>query len=364
MIPLFKVHTPPGIGDIVERVFASGVIAEGDKVVEFERAFEKKFGVDGERAVMVNSGTSALALAARLLNIGSGDEVIASPMSCFATFAPFFSAGARLVWADIDPTTGNIDPRDAAKKLRRRTKCILAVHWAGQPIDYDALKMNVGRIPVVCDAAHALGAEYKGRPIAAVGDLVIFSFQAIKHLTTGDGGALITDAEAALRARKLRWFGLDRQFKDGSRWEQDITECGYKYHMNNIAAAIGLAQMPHIDDILAKHRANSARYDREINNPRVEKLRRSPGVSSSCWVYSLLVDDPKGFQAHAARCGVAADVVHVRNDRYSVFRYFKDDHDALPGLASFSSRLMNVPVGWWLSEDDVARVIDTVNTWR
>lgn len=361
MISLFKVHTPPDIGTVVEEVFASGMIAEGDKVVEFERAFGEKFG--SSHTVMLNSGTSALAMSARLLGIGPGDEVVTSPMSCFATFAPFHNAGVKLVWADIDPTTGNIDPEDVVRKVTPRTKAVLAVHWAGQPFDYDALKSAAGDVPVVCDAAHALGAEYKGRPIAAVGDMVIFSFQAIKHLTTVDGGALIVrDAETAARARRLRWFGLDRQYKGGSRWEQDIPEAGSKYHMNNVTAAIGLAQLPYVDNILARHRLNGDRYDREIKNPCIEKLRRPGDVLSSCWVYSLLVDDPKGFQAHAMKNGVAADVVHVRNDRYSVFKNFRDGH--LPGLDSFSSRLMNVPVGWWLSAEDASRVIEVVNSWR
>lgn len=361
MIPLFKVHTPAGVGAVVEAVFASGMIAEGEKVVEFEKAFSDKFGA--EHVVIVNSGTSALALAARLLGIAPGDEVVTSPMSCFATFAPFFNAGAKLVWTDVDPTTGNIDAADVARKITSKTKAILAVHWAGQPFDYDAVKAAAGNIPVVCDAAHALGAWYKNRPIAAVGDTVIHSFQAIKHLTTIDGGCLIVrDAETAARARLLRWFGLDRSFKGGSKWEQDIPEAGYKYHCSNVAAAIGLAQMPYIDGILARHRANSARYDREITTPRVEKLRRSTDSVSSCWIYSLLVDDPAAFKAYATERGVAVDVVHVRNDRYSVFRDFADPN--LPGLTSFASRLMNIPVGWWLSDDDVTHIVEVVNRWK
>lgn len=239
-----------------------------------------------------------------------------------------------------------------------------------------------GRIPIVADAAHALGAEYKGRPIATVGHAVIFSFQAIKHLTTGDGGALAlnsspgyecevetvvkgVDAQVvATRARKLRWFGLDRNYTGGSKWEQDIPECGFKFHANNIAAAIGHAQLDHIDTILWRHRQNSARYDKEITNPRVEKLRRPSNVVSSAWVYSLLVEDPKGFQAHMQGKGIASDVVHMRCDRYSVFKDFAVPAGSLPGLDHFGSRLMNVPVGWWLSEDDASRVIDAVNAWR
>jgi dTDP-4-amino-4,6-dideoxygalactose transaminase len=359
MIPLFKVFAPTDIGAVVQRVFDSGVIAEGAQVAEFERAFAEKFGAPN--TVMLNSATSALAMASHLLAIGPGDSVLASPMSCFATFAPFFNAGASLAWADVDPTTGNIDPADVARKITPHTKAVLAVHWAGQPFDYDALRAAAGSVPIVADAAHALGAEYKGRPIASIGDMAVFSYQAIKHLTTGDGGALIVQsAELSDRARRLRWFGLDRQFKTRSKWEQDIPECGFKYHMNNIAGAIGLAQLPYVDGILARHRSNSAHLDRKITNSRIEKLRRPDYALSSCWVYSVLVDDPIGFQAHMAAAGVAADVVHVSCDRYSVFAEFKAD---LPGVRAFSSRLMNIPCGWWLTPADLDQIIAAANAW-
>ena len=360
MIPLFKVHSPENVGKVVEEVFASGVVAEGQQVADFERAFGEKFG--NANTVMVNSGTSALALAARLLDIGPGTEVVASPMTCFATLAPFFNAGAKFVWADVDPETGNISAEDVADKVTPKTRAVLAVHWGGYPFDYYAVKSAAGRIPIVADAAHALGAMYEGRPISMLGDYVIFSFQAIKHLTTGDGGALcVRTEEVADRARRLRWFGLDRKLKTSTRWEQDLAECGYKYHMNNVAAAIGLAQLPHIDGILAKHRANSARLDREISNPRVSLLRRDPRVVSSCWVYSLLVDEPKEFGAYLAARGIGSDVVHMRNDRYSVFNHFRGG--VLPGLDAFASRLWNIPCGWWLSKDDVMHIIEEVNKW-
>ncbi len=172
---------------------------------------------------------------------------------------------------------------------------------------------------------------------------------------------MVHDAETAARARKLRWFGLDRAFKGGSRWEQDIAECGFKYHMNNIAAAIGLAQMSTIDIVLERHRRNSQYFDERISNTRIEKLARDPQSLSSCWVYSLLVDDPKGFGEYLAKAGIGSDVVHMRNDRYSVFKAFAGA--SLPGLDAFASRLWNIPVGWWLTKDDRDFIIDTVNKW-
>jgi dTDP-4-amino-4,6-dideoxygalactose transaminase len=278
-----------------------------------------------------------------------------------ATNEPFYNDGAKLVFADIDPTTGNIDPKDVKNKITSKTKAIVAVHWAGQPFDIGAINRiaKPKGIKVVEDAAHALGATYKGQKIGSHSDFVCFSFQAIKHLTTADGGAIAcASPEDAERIRKIRWFGLDRKFKGSSRWQQDITESGFKMHMNNLNAAIGLEQMKTIDKLIRKHKSNGRYYDKKINNDKVVKLRRPRGRVSSHWIYSVLVDDKEGFEQHMKSRGIATDVVHVRNDKYTVFQKFKQDN---PGLDSFESRLMNIPVGWWLTREDRDKIVEAVN---
>ena len=362
MIPLFKVHLPPNMGKKLEEVFQSGMISEGEYSDEFERRFSSYVG--NKNTCLVNSCTSALTLAYHVVDLKPGDEVITTAMTCMATNEPLHQTGAKLVFADIDPRTGNLDPQSVQEKVNKNTKLIVGVHWAGQPFDIDAISeiaQNNG-IRVVEDAAHALGARYDGRRVGSHSDFVCFSFQAIKHMTTVDGGSIsCRDAKDRDRIRKLRWFGLDRRFAGGSRWEQDITECGYKMHMNNINAAIGIEQMKHVDEIVGRHIRNGKFYDDNISNKKVKKLIQLPKSQSSYWIYSLLVDDRDSFREHMTKNGIATDIVHRRNDVYGVFKQYRDNK--LKGLQEFESKLMNIPVGWWLSKDDREKIVETVNSY-
>ena len=364
MIPLFKVHTPKNIGKKLEEVFNSGFITEG----EYSDKFEKKFGrfVENENCSLVNSCTSALTLAYHVSGLDQESEIITTPMTCMATNEPAFHTGARLVFADIDPKTGNIDPESVRKKINSKTKCVVGVHWAGQPFDIGGVQEVIQEsgldIKLVEDAAHALGASYHGKQIGSHSDFVCFSFQAIKHLTTVDGGAICSkNKKDDKRIKKLRWFGLDRQHP-GSRWEQDITECGYKFHMNNVNAAIGLEQMKSINELIESHKSNGAFFDSRIENSLVTKLKRSTDSKSSHWIYTLLVDDREDFKKYLFENKITSDVVHVRNDKYSVFDKFK--HVKLPGADYFCQKMINIPVGWWLSPQDVTYIVDVINKYR
>jgi len=205
MIPLFKVHYSKGIGKKIEDIFRKGTITEGEVSDRFEQSFSKYIG--NPYCTLTNSCTSAITLALRLAGVEAGDEVISTPMTCMATNEPIDTAGAKIVWADIDPTTGNIDPQDVEKKLFRRSKvkAIIAVHWAGQPFDIDAINKiaRKHKVKVIEDAAHALDSTYKNKKIGCHSDFVCFSFQAIKHLTTGDGGALFCRKKSDDKRAKL-----------------------------------------------------------------------------------------------------------------------------------------------------------------
>ena len=370
MIPLFKIHHPKGVGKKIEEVFESGFITEGEYSDKFESEFQSL--VDSKTVLLTNSGTSSLSLAYHLANINEGDEVITTPMTCMATNEPIHLRGAKIVWADIEPNTGNICPKDVANKITNKTKAIVGVHWAGQPFDVDALS-NFKRheqvegypafvsenIPVIEDAAHALGAKYKGRFAGTLGDYGCYSFQAIKHLTTIDGGALYCKDESQYeRGKKLRWFGLDRKYQ-GPKWEQDIPECGYKFHMNNINAVVGLEQLKYIDAIIKSHKENGKFYDENISNGRVRILDRPEWSESSSWIYSLLVDDVEEFKEHMKKNKIACDSVHVRNDTYSVFNEI--EKYSLPGVDEFTKHMINIPVGWWLTHDDKDKIIECIN---
>jgi len=359
MISLFKVHYPEGVGHEIEKVFKSGFITEGEHSDRFENEFGRY--VDNLNCSLVNSCTSALTLAYHLCELKPGDEIITTPMTCMATNEPISTFGADLIFADVDPSTGNIDPEDARRKITSKTRAIVGVHWAGDPFEIDEINSiaNECDARVIEDAAHALGATYKGKKIGNHSDNVCFSFQAIKHLTTGDGGAIFSkNLEDDERVKKLRWFGLDRKYP-GNRWEQDIIECGYKFHMNNLNAVIGLEQMKYIDKIVSSHRKNGLLLDENIYNSRVKKLSKNSDAESSFWIYTLLVDNQQDFKKHMSSRGIASDVVHMRNDRYSVFKRFQ--REQLPGIDEFGSRMINIPCGWWLSDNDVKTIIDAVN---
>jgi dTDP-4-amino-4,6-dideoxygalactose transaminase len=272
--------------------------------------------------------------------------------------------GARVVWADIDPWTGNVSVDDVARKCTPKTKAIVVVHWGGYPCDLEQLAEVARRrgIALIEDASHALGSQYQGRRIGGHSDFVCFSFQAIKLLTTGDGGALVCKAVSdERRARRLRWFGLDRQLDavDECRWEQDIEEHGYKFHMNDIAATIGCDQLRYLDGNLQKHQAHAAQYDDLLRRfHTVRPLQRSADRSSAHWLYTVRVAQRSAFIAHLRLAGIAASRVHVRNDRYTVFA--PSVCDALNGVAVFDAEQVNIPCGWWLSAQDVAAVMDAL----
>jgi dTDP-4-amino-4,6-dideoxygalactose transaminase len=360
MIPLFKVFCPDGLGPYLEEVFQSGFVTEGEYSDKFEQMFAEFIG--NHYCSLTNNCTAALTLAYRLCGLTPDDEVISTPMTCSATNEPIMVFGSKIVWADIDPTTGNICPESVKQRISSKTKAIAAVHWAGQPFDLEAVGQIAQEhgIKIVEDCAHALGSTFNGKKIGTHGNYSCFSFQAIKHLTTADGGAITCDCEEDdHRIKLLRWYGLDRRYP-GNKWEQDIAESGYKFHMNNVNAAIGIKQMNHVEGIIRRHQENGKYYDQHIDNSRVQKIRRDSRAESAQWIYSLLVDDQDAFKTHMREQGVATDVVHVRNDRYSAFKAFA--RDDLPGVKEFCDHMMNIPVGWWVSDEDRQKVVEAVNS--
>jgi len=357
-VPLFRVFMPETVTGALDRVLFSGYIGEGPQVQRFEDALGER--IANPQVLAVNSGTSALQLALRLAGVAGG-EVITSPMTCVATNQAILAAGGTVVWADVDPWTGNLSVEDVARRITPRTRAILPVHWAGYPCDLEELgALAAARgLRVIEDAAHAFGATYHGRPIGSHSDFVCFSFQAIKHVTTGDGGAVACrSADACRRGRRLRWFGLDRAVESALRWDQDIAEAGYKFHMNDLAATIGLEQLPHASANLARYRANAAAYDAAFAGlDSVRPLRYAADRESARWIYTLRVRDRRGFADHLRRDGIEASRVHTRNDRYTVFAAARTP---LPGLDEFDAEQISIPCGWWLTADDVGRVIDSV----
>ena len=214
-IVLFKPNVPKNALSYIDKVLNSRWIGQGPVVEEFERKFEKKFG-DGSTAVSCGSGTDALHLAYILAGVKAGDEVICAVFTCTASNLPALYIGATAIFADVDPETLNINVFDIRERISPRTKAIVFVDYGGLPADLATLKsISVEyNLPLIEDAAHALGATFEGKSIGSISDYTVFSFQAIKHITTGDGGMLmIKDPKKVDEAKRLRWFGIDRNQK-------------------------------------------------------------------------------------------------------------------------------------------------------
>jgi perosamine synthetase len=355
----FNTYISPAAIERAASVLKSGWVSEGCMVKKFETELSEKIGL--LYPVAVNSGTSALHLALVLSGIEPGDEVILPAQTFVATGLVILMQGAKPVFADINPTTGNISPVSIREKITEHTKAIMPVHWGGYPCDMDeinALGQEYG-LTVIEDAAHAFGATYRGRPIGSLSRFTAFSFQAIKHLTTGDGGALCCsrkeDAEAAF---VKRWFGIDRVNSNPSllgEREYDIKSIGYKYHMNDIAAAVGLGNLQDFSKNLARRQEIGAYYREQLSNVAgLELLRHDADRTNAYWLFTILVESREDFIRKLASRGIPTSVVHLRIDGNSVFG---GEKAYLPGQQSFNRKQISVPLHNALSDEDIDTVV-------
>ena len=362
--PMFKVaiNIEESLAE-VRKVLESGFLNEGKTVTDFKNKLKSIFKVDN--IVLTNSCTSALTMALKLSGVSPGDEVITTSMTCLATNTPIINLGASPVWADINYKTGTIDPTLVESLITDKTKALICVNWAGNPCDLKALLeiCNKNKIKLIQDAAHSLGTRLDGLCISKFADFTCFSFQAIKHLTTGDGGALVCkDVNDYKRAKPMKWFGLDRDSaKDengewkGQRWELDVKEAGYKFHMNNITAAIGLANTSAINNKIESHKKNAKIYEDEFKQcENIELLEMPAGAESSYWVFTILTKIGRIKRNEVLiqlnDLGINAGLVHTPNHFYTCFN---SSYKELKGVNRFADSQISLPCGWWLNESDI-----------
>lgn len=358
MIPLVKPYMPPRdeLMPEIERVLYSGYIAEGEDAWAFENGLKELIG--NQNLLAVQSGTAALHLALLRLNIGPGDEVISTPMTSEPTNTAIAITGAKVVWADVDSETGLLDPKSVREKITERTKAIVLVHYAGMVCDmneFNKLSEEFG-IPVIEDAAHALGAKYNEKIIGSNSRFTCFSFQAIKHMTTVDGGAIsFSNPEDVTPVRKLRWFGLD---KNVSRLENDITRAGYKYGINNLTGIIGCIQMRHVHDVIDKYIENGKYYDKMLRGVSgVTLVPYYANSEPSYWLYTMKVEKRDDFCKMMEGIEVLASPLHHRSDTHSVFAESKC---ALPNMDNWYSSFVHIPCGWWVDRETRERVVEAI----
>ena len=340
----------------IRDVLYSGQISEGEQVERFEHEFGAFIG--HPQVLSFYSGTAALHTALILAGVGPGDEVISTPMTAEPTNLAILHAGGIPVWADVDRLTGNISPESVAARITPRTRAIMAVHYGGIPVDIAALRRVAEHhaIPVIEDAAHALGARYDGKLIGLHSEYVMFSLQAIKHLTTVDGGMLaVPDAGKAAQGRRVRWFGMDRK---APRIDVDVGEVGYKYHMNNVNAAIGSVQLAHIEPVIARHIDNGRYFDAALRGMAgLELPQWSERAEPSYWFYTVLAERRDDLARYLGERGIGNSLAHKRNDMHSIFSASRRQ---LPGLDWFFSRMLHIPCGWWVNGEDRQYICETL----
>lgn len=351
MIKLFLPYIPENIMPELEKTIFSGRLAQGPRVEEFESKFASLFNV--EYPVSLNSGSASLEMAYDLLELKDGDEVITTPLTCTATNIPLLARKVKIVWADILPDTLCIDPFDVYSKITEKTKAIVQVHLGG-------ISANISKsdIPIISDACQALG--------IFVGNYTCCSFQAIKHITTGDGGMLIVDNEKEYKKAKLmRWFGVDRDIQIPNDWTAyrtrmmafDIDLIGYKKHMNDIAATLGLAGLKDYDAIV-KHRSEIfAIYRHRLSG--FDGIKLVDGRVNVYWLATLLVERRDDFARKLFEAGIETNIVQRRNDVYEIFGGKKAD---LPVLDSIEDKYISIPIGMHVSQDEANYICDVIRS--
>jgi dTDP-4-amino-4,6-dideoxygalactose transaminase len=368
----------PSIGDaeIAELVatLKSGWITTGPRVEKFTAAFLEYVG--GRYGVPVSSATAGLHVALLALGLGPGDEVITTPMTFVATLNTIVHTGATPVLADIDAATLNIRVEEIEKKISARTRAIVPVHYVGQPADLDPiLELAAERhIAVMEDAAHAVGAEYKGRKIGSFPTTSVFSFHPNKNMTTGEGGMIVTDDEAVFeKASLLKFHGMDKEswkrFAKSGSPRYDVALPGFKYNMMDIQAALGLHQLPRLDGFIAERERLAARYDEAFANlPGLIRPQRVAYPIRHAWhLYAPLVDvdrlriDRDRFMEELKTRNIGSGLHYTAAHEFSYYAHrFGWKPEDYPEAHFVSERIVSLPFFPGLSDADQDEVVDAV----
>ena len=333
-------------------ILHSGQLAAGKYVSLFERSVKDYLNTEQ----FLSLSCSPIYFALKLLNIQPGDEVILSPMSCLMTTQPVLQAHAKLVWADVDPLTGTLDPESVRKKISKFTKAIIHYHWAGYPGHIDDINHVAGDhgITVIDEASMAFGSEYKNKKLGALNsDITCFNFGPVRLPNTIDGAGICVGCpekyELAIRMRDL---GVDRKiFRDRSGEIDrlaDVSTVGVAAKLNEINGFIGSVQMESVDSLLEKQRRNAKKWRLKLEHKLgVSFLDDRNEINPNYWVYCVLSNPgDEDLFLELRNQGYQTSRLHIRNDVYSVYSNFRSKEE-LKGVADFEARQVCVPCGWW-----------------
>ncbi len=372
-LPFAQPHITQAEIDEVVDTMRSGWLTTGPKTIRFEREFADYLGVP--HALAVNSATAALHLALDAVGIQPGDEVIVPVYTFTATAEVAVYCNARLVFADVDPVTYNIDPMVLEKLITARTRAIIVVHIAGIAAEMDAI-LAIARkhkLAVIEDAAHAFPAKYRGRMVGTIGDIAAFSFYATKTLSTGEGGMLTTaNAEYAERAGMMRLHGISRdawkRYSAEGSWYYEVLRAGYKYNMTDIAAAIGLHQLARSQWLLQRRKAIAQLYTEAFSQLSEVEPPPDPAHVEHAWHLYLLrlhlerltITRNEFMQALAdARIGTSVHFIPLHLHPFYCTTYHLAPDDFPVALYAYQ-RTISLPIYPGMTDEDVQDVIAAV----
>ena len=363
-IPIFYPHIPKNAKKSVSKVLSTRWIGQGPLVDIFEKKFSNQFS-DGMPVIAVGSGTDALHLAYLLCDIKKGDEIICPVFTCTATNIPLLYLDAKIKFADIDPDTLNISIKSVEKLITKKTKAIVFVNYGGILNNLDKLKKiaKKNKLFLIQDAAQSLGAKYRNKSITKYSDFTIFSFQAIKHITSGDGGALVVKNKSLEKlGKRLRWFGIDRPKKQGGTWENDIKEVGYKYQLTDLGACLLLDSMKEYKFIKSHRNSIYKTYLKNIIQNKKIKCVQSLDKNSKevMWLFTIISPFKDILQKKLREKNIETNQVHFRNDRYSIFKKFSKNKN-FKNMDNIQDKYLVLPLHTKMTINDAKRVSYEIN---
>ena len=362
-VPLFYPHIPKNSIKSLKRVLSGRWIGQGPLVDLFEKKFQKRF-TNKLPCIAVGSGTDALHLAYLLAGIKKNDEVICPVFTCTATNIPLLYIGAKIKFADIDPDTLNISIEHVKRLITKKTKAIVFVNYGGLPCNLKELNKiaKKNKIKLIQDAAQSLGSTYNYKPITDYSDFTIFSFQAIKHISSGDGGLIcFKDKTLEKKAYRMRWFGIDRLKKQGGTWENDIKEIGFKYQMTDLGACLLLESLKEFKNISSHRKKIFNIYLKKLEKNNSIKIINATGkFTHSTWLFTIVTDKKDYLQKKLRLAKIESNQVHFRNDRYSIFKDFIKNKK-FPNMDFIEKKYLVLPVHTKMTIADAHYVANMVN---
>lgn len=357
----------PSVGDkelrAVKKIFQSGWLGLGSSVKEFEDRLSDY--LQSKYVVAVSTGTAALHLALHALGITEGDEVILPSLTFVATAQAVVACGATPVFCDIEESTLNLDVDNVEKKITKKTKAIIPVHYRGMPCDMHKLKAiaRKHRIPIVEDAAHAFGSKYNGKMIGTIGDITCFSFDPIKNITCGEGGAIVVRNKGLYKKLiSMRTLGIDKdawnRYKNKRSLDYDVKQLGFRYHMSNISAAIGLVQLQKVEKMNKRRNEIAKEYDSAFKNVSGLKIIKTNYDTTALFMYVLRVlNDRPGFIQFLSSKNVPTGIHYIPCHKFS---FFRRSNFKLPITEKVYKEIVTLPLYVDMEKEDIARVISAV----